>query len=101
MTALKEIIMGLGIGVGLFATFALGYDARQLPTKPDLGPKAACYEVVSIRPDVGLGIIFNVCTGQFGLSQFPSDIRRKESTGPAPRGSAEGAFLRRRPGVEI
>ena len=99
---LKEIAIGLGIGVGLFATFALVVDARTLaPAKPDRGPKAACYEITSIKPDLGVAIIFDVCTGQFGLSQFPSDIRRKDSTGPAPRGSTDGAFLRRRPGAEI
>lgn len=83
---MKEAIMGLAIGVGIFVTVVLGADALKPHEKVSVDGTVACYEVVSIKPELGVAVFFNVCTGQFGLSQFPSDIRRKENdTGPAPK----------------
>ncbi len=88
MSALKDAVVGLAVGVGLFVTVVVGRDAIERKPAVAISEKGACYEVVSIRPELGIAITFNVCTGQFGLSQFPADIRR------APKGSASGAFVK-------
>jgi len=93
---LKNIVGGTLLGVVLFSIVVAM--AEILVTSKPAIEKDPCYIVATIKPELGVAVVFNACTGQFGLSRFPSNVRRA----PTPdAGSTDGAFLRRRPGAEI
>lgn len=89
---MKDVIVGLAIGVGVYVTAAITYDGAKPPPAP-----SECYQIVSVRPQAGVAITFNMCTGRFGLSRFPNDVDVYKRNG----GSADGAFLHDRSDAEI
>jgi hypothetical protein len=68
--------------------------AQDAEAETRIDPRVPCYEILSVRPEQGVLILFDACTGNIEVRRYvaPPPSHPAPEPSPAP-GSADSAFL--------